>query len=258
MRTRSWFRAAVVTGALVWTGCQGTSSNTHSEASFAPPSYRVACADDSDCPESVALLVGRSAPEEPMRCTAALIGPRTAVTAGHCVAWELSRGGRCDDVWLGFASVGGRAPEWVACASVQSSSDASGSLLAPDYAILRLRSDAHRAPLAVSRGELGTGEVVRMVSVTPNRFYDDVHEVRSRRCIIDHQGTPTAWTPVAPSSVRVLSSCPIQLGNSGAPLLDYQGRMRGLVHAGGPPYFAFGLMTASDKLPEETSGSESD
>lgn len=191
-----------------------------------------------------------------MRCTAALIGPRTAVTAGHCVAWQLAHGGGCHDVWLGFAGGGGLEPEWVPCAEVRSVSRVHGTLLAPDYAVLRLRAEAHRVPLRLGRDELGAGEVVRMVSVTPNRFYDDVHEVRSRRCVVDYEGTPTAWTPAAPPTVRVLSSCPIHLGNSGAPLLDQRGFMRGLVHAGGPPYFAFGLMTESDRLPDPYSGAE--
>lgn len=240
----------------MWTGCHGGSSTTANETSREPPDYRIACADSHDCPESVALLVGRSAPEEPTRCTAALIGPRTAVTAGHCVAWELAHGGGCDDVWLGFAGGEERKPEWVPCAEVRSVSRTDGTLLAPDYAILQLRTDAHRVPLRLGRGELDAGEIVRMVSVTPNRFYDDVHEVRSRRCVVDQSGAPTAWTPVAPPTVRVLSSCPIHLGNSGAPLLDQRGFMRGLVHAGGPPYFAFGLMTESDRLPAEDAGGE--
>ena len=82
-----------------------------------------------------------------------------------------------------------------------------------------------------------------MVSVTADRFYDDVHSVRSRRCVVDDNQRLAPWSPTAPPSIRVLSSCPIREGSSGAPVLDGDGRMRGLIHAGGPRYFAFGLMT---------------
>ena len=82
-----------------------------------------------------------------------------------------------------------------------------------------------------------------MVSVTADRFYDDVHQVRSRRCVVDDNRRLSAWSPEPPPSIQVLSSCPIREGSSGAPVLDREGRLRGLVYAGGPPYLAFGLMT---------------
>lgn len=120
----------------------------------------------------------------------------------------------------------------------------------PDYAVLELREATNRVVLQLARGELSAGEVVRMVAVTADRFYDNEHLVRSRRCVVDQGEESSPWAPVTPSSVRVLSSCPVRLGNSGAPLLDHLGRMRGLVHAGGPPYFAFGLMTESGRFPD--------
>ena len=82
-----------------------------------------------------------------------------------------------------------------------------------------------------------------MISVTADRFYDRRHEVRSRRCVVDDNGRITPFSPVAPSSIRVLSACPIHEGSSGAPVLDREGRMHGLIHAAGPRYFALGLMT---------------
>ncbi len=178
-----------------------------------------------------------------MRCTAALIGPSTAMTAGHCVAWELSTGGGCDDVWLGFAAVDGRASEWVGCKALTSVSTSPTTLLSPDYAILELRDEVARPPIPLGEGNISSGEVVRMVSVTADRFYDSRHEVRSRRCVVDDNEGLAPWSPAAPPSIRVLSSCPIREGSSGAPVLDRHGRMHGLIHAGGPRFFAYGLMT---------------
>ena len=156
-------------------------------------------------------------------------------------------GGRCDGVWLGFAATGDRSSEWVSCKRIASIRTSTGTLLSPDYAVLELETAIGRQPIPLGEGAVGKGEVVRMVSVTADRFYDELHLVKSRRCVIDDNTGLAPWSPVAPPSIRVLSSCPIREGSSGAPVLDADGRMHGLIHAGGPRYFAFGLMTL---LPE--------
>ena len=202
---------------LLLTACQPSSSRTARSVDTGPPRYEVSCPSNEGCNASVALLVGLSAPGEPTRCTAALIGARAAVTAGHCVARELTGGGACDGVWLGFAGTEGRPPEWIRCARIASVSTPGATLLSPDYAILELAEDTARPPIPLGDGEVAFGDVVQMVSVTADRFYDDVHQVRSRRCVVDDNRRLFPWTEVPPSSVRVLSSCPIRQGSSGPP-----------------------------------------
>jgi len=244
MKGRAQFVSRLWIAALLsLTACKATSSTSARYIDLGPPRYEVSCPVGELCSESVALLVGLSAPREPMRCTAALIGPRTAVTAGHCVAWELANGGSCDGLWLGFAQSDGRAAEWIGCERIESASTPSSSLLSPDYAVLKLHRDALRPAIPIGRGNVPSGEVVRVLSVTADRFYDDVHRVRSRRCIVDDNRRLASSSELPHSSIRVLSSCPIRNGSSGAPVLDRRGRLRGLVHAAGPPYFAFGVMT---------------
>lgn len=233
---------------LLWTGCQPDSSRTANEARQQPPAYEISCAPDQECHPSVALLVGGSSSEGPTRCTAALIGERTAVTAAHCLDPAAREQGRCDDVWLGFAETDERDAEWLGCSRVEQTSVDLGTLMAPDYAVLKLRAGTARPALALGHGKLRSGAVLRMIAVTTDRFYDRQHEVRARRCVVDDMESSFPWRPDTPSDVRVLSDCPIRLGNSGAPLIDPQGRMRGLVHAGGPPFFALGLMTESDRI----------
>jgi hypothetical protein len=155
---------------------------------------------------------------------------------------------------LGFPGTDGRAPQWIGCKRIASASTSNGTLLSPDYAVLELDEDAARPSIPLGEGEVALGEVVRIISVTADRFYDDLHEVRSRRCVIDDNRRFSVWSPVLPPSIQLLSSCPIREGSSGAPVLDREGRLRGLVHAGGPPYFAFGLMTLLPQPVERDDG----
>ena len=108
-----------------------------------------------------------------------------------------------------------------------------------------------RRPYRLGEGPVSSGEIVRMVTVTADRYYDRRHEVRSRRCVVNDNGSLVPWSPAAPPSIRVLSSCPVREGSSGAPVLDREGRVRGLIHGGGPRYFAYGLMTL---LPQPIQG----
>ncbi|TFH30506.1 MAG: serine protease [Myxococcales bacterium] len=255
MRLRTGRVVWVWTSALlVLTACQSSSSHTARSIDIGPPRYEVACPSGEDCNASVALLVGLSAPTKPTRCTAALIGPRTAITAGHCVAPELFAGGACHDVWLGFAGTEGRPPMWVGCERIVSVSEPGATLLSPDYAILELAENTPRPWIPLGDGDVALGEVVQMITVTADRFYDDVHQVRSRRCVVDDGRQLSPWAEAPPNSIRVLSSCPIRPGSSGAPVLDSEGRLRGLVHAGGPPFFAFGLMTLLPQPVERDDG----
>jgi len=255
MKKRARFvSAAWIATLLSLTACKATSSPTARYIDFGPPRYEVSCPEGEQCSESVALLVGLSAPSEPTRCTAALIGPRTAITAGHCVAWERSSGGSCDGLWLGFARSEGQPSEWIGCEQIESVSAPRANLLSPDYAVLKLDRDAARPSIPLGQGQVPSGAVVRVLSVTADRFYDDIHQVRSRRCVVEDNRRLCSSGPAPSASIRVLSSCPIREGSSGAPVLDRDGRLRGLVHAAGPPYFAFGLMTLLPQPVERDDG----
>lgn len=152
-------------------------------------------------------------------------------------------GNTCDDVWLGFAETADQPEHWVGCRRITAVSEPHRTWLAPDYAVLELDSEVPRPPIPVGGGEVKTGEIVRMVTVTADRFYDELHQVRTRRCVVEDESGRLLAGLVQSPLVRVLSSCPVHEGSSGAPVLDRDGRMRGVIHAGGPRYFALGVMT---------------
>jgi hypothetical protein len=240
--------SSLLLGLLLSVACRGSSSMLAKDVPERLFNYEVACASQDQCIDSVALLVGLRSSHEPMRCTAALIGPRTAVTARHCVEAAIGEGRGCAGVWLGFPRTRERPSEWLACEAIISASQAQAGLLAPDYAVLRLQTEARRSALPITNEAVPEGEVLRMVSVTADHFYDEVHQLQTRRCVVDDQRRLMPWADAVSAAVRVLSACPIHQGNSGSPLLDERGRMRGLVHAGGPPFLALGVMTESEQI----------
>lgn len=185
-----------------------------------------------------------------MHCTAALVDRSTVVTAGHCVGLDTRA---CDGAWIGFPeenSRRGSSLEWVGCKRVQyvqvpeaythlAANDDAG-YLEPDYAIIELERAVARTPIEVSDTQASAGDVVRMYSVKSDRYYSELHQIASRRCRV----ADDAQLGVLPKEVRMLSACPIRKGDSGAPLLSEDGELLGIVHAGTPPYFAMGVMTA--------------
>ena len=176
--------------------------------------------------------------DEPMICSAALVGSELVVTASHC----LGETPRCEDIWIAFPREGDSA-HWVACKEIENVVAPDHKLMSPDYALLRIDRVDDRQPLVVSSEELPPGETVEMIAMTPDRFEPRLHAVESRRCRVGDPKLAAKMLGEDLAAVRWLDKCPVRLGNSGAPLLDANGNMRGLVHGGGPTFFAIALMT---------------
>jgi hypothetical protein len=212
-----------------------------------PPALYVRCDDAGTCPSAVGMLVvdaGGSA--EPERCTATLIGPDRILTASHCLAASARHAGAaCPGTWIAFPDAAQAKAEWVACKRVELAApvvDAGG--LHQEHAVLRLVRSVARAPLAVDGSPPVPGSIVTVASVTPHPIYGTTHLLTTRLCrAIDSEPAQAALGAGA-ASVGWLAHCPIERGNSGSPVLDYQHKVRAIVHGGTNRTSAFGVTSS--------------
>lgn len=189
------------------------------------------------------LIVDSQPGIEPERCTAALIDGNRVLTASHCLAQADRRAGaHCDRTWVAFPETAGAPAEWIACERVIAATEVvDDDALHEEHAVLQLAGVSARAPLRIDPAPPEPGSIVTVVSVTPHPVYGSTHALATRLCrAID--STPAERALGAPAlNVGWLASCPIARGNSGSPVLDYQGRIRAIVHGGTSLDSAFGV-----------------
>jgi hypothetical protein len=205
------------------------------------------------CPDGIGLVVRAGHPRL-ARCTGALVDSDEVLTASHCLEESMRRAGSsCAGVWIAFPSTDERQMEWVPCQEVLEVSSGPVTVLRPDHARVRLGRPVDREVMDVHGGGLEGGEIVTVLSVTPHPIYPRHHRVEGRLCplvsreeVLEVLGPRARW-------VAWLRDCPILHGNSGSPVLDVEGRIRGIVHGGSDPVLRVGVMSdLSTGSPEET------
>jgi hypothetical protein len=209
-----------------------------------PPDLYVGCADRSNCPNAIAMLVvDDDSSAEPERCTATLIASDRMLTASHCLASaDRHRGAACARTWVSFPQTVDAPAEWVACKRVLNASEVmSEDGLHQEHAVLQLIRAVRRKPLAVDPRPPEPNSIVQVVSITPHPIYGSTHELASRLCRAIPPDGAVRELGAHAAQVGWLGNCPIARGNSGSPVIDWRGRIRAIVHGGTATAYEFGV-----------------
>jgi hypothetical protein len=189
------------------------------------------------------LVVDSDPAAEPERCTATLIAGDRVLTASHCLAARDRRAGAaCVHTWVMFPETPGAAAEALACARVLAATEEIWEdALHQEYAVLQLARRSVRAPLGMNTAPIAPGSIVTVASITPHPIYGCTHSLSTRLCRVI--GPEPAQRALGSSAAHVgwLASCPIAGGNSGSPVIDYDGRVRAIVHGGTAPAAQYGV-----------------
>jgi hypothetical protein len=232
---------------------------------------------ESECHPGIAQLFASNYTQRGTQmavCTAFLISADTAMTNTHCLPPTLRRAGsKCaGQVSLIFPRLRGLRSEIVGCGTVEearpiypewgSDRDSQLRLMSQtaDYAVIRLQGAVTRPALRLSRRGIYANEKLFIHAVDPSEGFATASYV-PRRCVA-RETTYHLFSsdiPQQPFSPRFyMSECAIRSGNSGAPLMDHMGDVRGIVNqrvrSSSPASDAMGVNLACVSIPREPRG----
>lgn len=190
--------------------------------------FQVECEDRANCSSSVAglAMTGGSV------CTGFLIDKDVLVTNFHCLPEGLKKvGSSCEgQIHFLFPATQDHQAEEADCDKILSLSSSDGDEpLRMDYAVLKLKSRVERPPLYVNDSGIRDGEDLTIYKIDP---------VPGRGGVLKRVTCPAIQnTIINPyfdgdlAGVVSLVPCSIIKGNSGSPMVDSSGSVKGVISA---------------------------
>ncbi len=226
----------------------------------------VECGNSGDgaCSSSVALLTGTFGAEA-YQCTAFLVSPQIMITNSHCIPRDLAgSGSRCvGRIWMHFPDTGTYPNQSARCLKVVKASTLVGlrvgihgdsyDKIQPDYAVIELDRPVFRPTLSISRAGFKVGQGYGVDKVDPSGRIDGIDGLLNHvTCDVlsgDQASTKGADITNRDSSNIFFQSCNLIPGNSGAPIMDSKGLVRGVFQAISIPKDArFGSQDLTQRL----------
>ncbi|MFL5812323.1 MAG: trypsin-like peptidase domain-containing protein [Bdellovibrionia bacterium] len=216
-------------------GSDRTASDAPKELSKTTGPYlKSVCGNDTNCSPSVSLLTIRSKGDL-TQCLGTLVGSDLLVTTSRCIPEELrSSGAKCGNIiHAQFPAVGAFPETQAECREIVSAASLYDRTLAQtDYAFIRLVAPVSRPALQVDHSGLGAGGSYQVIGTESFASSSgQIARMTSRTCRAV-QGCEALPGSVHPeSSVMTITDCATGATSEGAPILDEQGRIHGIIQA---------------------------
>ncbi len=208
-------------------------SGTSADQMIADAGVTCSPVDYLSCSPSVGMLVAKVDSDKVSQCTAFLVGPDIAMTNSHCIPESLKpAGSSCfGRIKLKFPNTGSFGEEEVDCASVTvASSLPKETKASPDYAVIRLAKAVSRPYFTINRSGFMNKENLKIFKVDPVGGQGQVYGMLSSSdCVAVHGTLVLLNSDSDLSSNMTIGDCKIIHGNSGSPLVDSHGQVRGVI-----------------------------
>jgi hypothetical protein len=193
----------------------------------------VTCANTGACDPSVALIAVTESTQV-SQCSAFLIGPDLMATNAHCIPSDLKTAGSdCSErIWAFFPDTAAFNAERVECSQVIRTFGPGVDTSTPDYAFIRLKQATARPVLRVTHDGFDDKSSYAIHKIDP------VHGVgravgvqRWTQCQTFRDTILAADFNQNVSWLATFINCDVMHGNSGSPIVDAAGNVRGILQA---------------------------